>query len=118
MLLKHPGGVPAGAGVNGWFAGLFGEPGKWHAAQTGAFDGSVSVCVRAGAGPRQGGSGCGWTSPWQPKQETSPLIGLVKTTEKSFPWQIWQEKKLELPGAFFAAAPCTAGSPQFVTAGL
>jgi hypothetical protein len=38
--------------------------------------------------------------------------------EKSPPWQIWQEKKLELPGALFAAAPCRAGLPQFVTTGL
>jgi hypothetical protein len=37
---------------------------------------------------------------------------------KPLPWQIWQEKKLELPGALFAAAPCTAGSDQFVTAEL
>jgi hypothetical protein len=27
VLLKHPGAVPAGAGVAGWFAGLFGDPG-------------------------------------------------------------------------------------------
>ena len=43
VLLKQPGGVPAGAGVGGWFAGLFGDPGKWHCRQTGAF--AVSVLV-------------------------------------------------------------------------
>ena len=35
--LKQAGGVPAGAGEGGWFGGLFGDPGKWHCAQTGAF---------------------------------------------------------------------------------
>ena len=43
VLLKHPGAVPAGAGVGGWPAGLLGDPGKWHCWQTGAFAGSVLV---------------------------------------------------------------------------
>jgi hypothetical protein len=43
VLLKHPGSVPAGAGVGGWSGGLFGDPGKWHCAHTGAF--AVSVLV-------------------------------------------------------------------------
>jgi hypothetical protein len=43
VLLKQPGGVPAGAGAGGWFGGLFSDPGKWHCAQTGAF--AVSVFV-------------------------------------------------------------------------
>jgi hypothetical protein len=43
VLLKQSGGVPAGAGVGGWPAGLFGDPGKWHCAQTAAF--AVSVLV-------------------------------------------------------------------------
>ena len=37
VLLKQPGSVPAGGAVAGWFAGLFGDPKKWHCAQTGAF---------------------------------------------------------------------------------
>jgi hypothetical protein len=45
VLLKHPGGVPAGAGVAGWFAGLLGDPEKWHCAQTDAFDSLTDVCV-------------------------------------------------------------------------
>jgi hypothetical protein len=57
VLLKHPGDVPAGAGVAGWFAGLFGDPGKWHCAQTGAFAVFVSVCVYGE--PRHGLGACG-----------------------------------------------------------
>jgi hypothetical protein len=66
VLLKHPGGVPAGAGVAGWPAGLFGDPGKWHCAQTGAFAGSVVVWVYVvPAEPRHGLGGCGALTPWQ-----------------------------------------------------
>jgi len=103
VLLKHPGAVPAGAGAAGWFGGLFGEPGKWHCAQTVAFDGSVSVCVVPA--PRQGAGACGHVAvaPWQAallKHDT-----FAPPPEKLFPWQIWQEAKPELPGAFFAETP-------------
>jgi len=58
VLLKQSGGVPDGAEAAGWFAGLFADPGKWHAAQTGAFAGSVFVWVGFAAA-RQGAAGCG-----------------------------------------------------------
>jgi hypothetical protein len=98
VLLKHPGGVPAAAGVAGWFAGLFGDPGKWHCAQTGAFDVFVSACVYVG--PRQGFAGCGAIATWQRKHDS-----FDPPPEKLLPWQIWQEANPELPGAFFAATP-------------
>jgi hypothetical protein len=98
VLLKHPGGVPAAAGVAGWFAGLFGDPGKWHCAQTGALDVFVSACVYVG--PRQGCAGCGAFATWQRKQDS-----FDPPPAKLLPWQIWQEAKPELPGAFFAATP-------------
>jgi hypothetical protein len=111
VLLKHPGGVPAAAGVAGWFAGLFGDPGKWHCAQTGAFAGSVVVWVYAvPAEARHGLGACGALTPWQVKQETS-----APPPEKLLPWQIWQEANPELPGAFFASAPWAAGVAQFAT---
>jgi hypothetical protein len=53
VLLKQPAAVPAGAGVEGWFAGLFGEPVKWHLAQAGALAGSVVEWVNP-ARPSQG----------------------------------------------------------------
>ena len=98
VLLKHPGAVPAGAGVGGWFAGLFGDPGKWHRAHTGAFAGSVFVWVYGA--PRHGTGGCGGL-PWQLAHRMfgGPVV-------KSSPWQIWQEANPELPGAFFAETPC------------
>ncbi|PJB30843.1 MAG: hypothetical protein CO109_13150 [Deltaproteobacteria bacterium CG_4_9_14_3_um_filter_65_9] len=66
MLLKHPGAVPAGAGVAGWFAGLFGDPWKWHFAQIGAFAGSVFVWENvAPAEARHGLGACGALTPWQ-----------------------------------------------------
>jgi hypothetical protein len=108
VLLKHPGGVPAGAGVAGWFAGLFVDPGKWHCAQTVAFEVFVSVWVTVE--PRQGRAGCGAGTPWQSSQATC-----APPPEKFFPWQIWQEANPELPGAFLAVAPCTAGVAQFAT---
>ena len=108
VLLKHPGAVPAGAGVGGWFAGLFADPGKWHRAQTGAFEAFVVVWVNVG--PRQGAAGCGALRPWQGKHDTCD-----PPPEKLLPWQIWQEANPELPGAFFAVAPCTAGVAQFAT---
>jgi hypothetical protein len=107
VLLKHPGAVPAGAGVAGWPAGLFEDPGKWHCAQTGAFAVFVVVCVYVG--PRQGAFGCG-AGGWQVKQDTC-----APPPEKLFPWQIWQEANPELPGAFLAVAPCCAGVAQFAT---
>jgi hypothetical protein len=108
VLLKHPGAVPAGAGVAGWFGGLFGEPGKWHCAQTGAFEPFVSVCVTAD--PRQGPAGCGAGTPWQSAQAIP-----APPPEKFLAWQIWQEANPELPGACLAVAPCTAGEAQFAT---
>jgi hypothetical protein len=45
VLLKQPGAVLSGAGVGGWFGGLFGDPGKWHCRQTGAFPAVVEVWV-------------------------------------------------------------------------
>ena len=62
VLLKHPGGVPDGAGVPGCPAGLLGDPGKWHAAQTGALPVSVSTWV-APPGVRHGLAGCGAFTP-------------------------------------------------------
>jgi hypothetical protein len=108
VLLKHPGAVPAGAGADGWFAGLFGDPGKWHCAQTGAF--AVSVLAWVCVGPCHGAAGCGALAPWQGKHDTTD-----PPPEKSFPWQIWQEANPELPGAALAVAPCTAGVAQFAT---
>jgi len=108
VLLKHPGAVPDGAGVAGWFAGLFGEPGKWHCAQTGAFEVFVSVWVSVE--PRQGRAGCGALTTWQEEHGVC-----APPPEKLFPWQIWQEANPELPGAFLAVAPCTAGVAQFAT---
>jgi hypothetical protein len=67
VLLKQPGGVPAGAGVAGWFAGLFADPGKWHREQTGAFAVFVSAWVYGT--PRQA-AGCGAAAPWQAEQAT------------------------------------------------
>jgi hypothetical protein len=98
VLLKHPGAVPAAAGAAGWFGGLFEDPGKWHGAQTGAFAGSVLVCVYWE--PRHGGKGCGAFNPWQGKHDTRAPLPV-----KSLPWQIWQPAKPELPGAFFAETP-------------
>jgi hypothetical protein len=98
VLLKHPGAVPAGAGVAGWFGGLFGDSGKWHCAQTGAFESFVSTWVYVG--PRHGCAGCGALTPWQEKHDTRAPLPV-----KSLPWQIWQAAKPELPGAFFAVTP-------------
>jgi hypothetical protein len=67
VLLKHPGGVPSAAGVAGWFAGLFGDPGKWHGAQTGAFSAFAFMWVYVG--PSQGRAGCGAFAPWQGKHD-------------------------------------------------
>jgi hypothetical protein len=109
VLLKHPGAVPAGADVAGWFTGLFCDPRKWHFAQTGAFAGSVFVWVSVvPAEPRHGLRACGALTPWQVKQVSPP-----RTVRKSAPWQIWQEANPELPGAFLAVAPCTAAVIQF-----
>jgi hypothetical protein len=96
--LKHPGGVPAASGVAGWFAGLFGDPGKWHCAQTGAF--SVFVLMWVYVEPSQGLAGCGAFATWQGKHGTCD-----PPPEKYLPWQIWQEAKPELPGDCFAETP-------------
>jgi hypothetical protein len=64
--LKQPGSVPEGAGVGGWFAGLFGDPRKWHCAQTGAFAKFVDVWVYVvPAEVRHGLGACGALTPWQ-----------------------------------------------------
>jgi len=107
VLLKHPGGVPAGAGVAGWFAGLFADPGKWHCAQTGAFAVSVFACVYTP--PCHGLGACGAVV-WQVKHVDPP-----RTVRKSAPWQIWQEANPELPGAFFAETPCCCAAGEAVT---
>jgi len=99
--LKHPGGVCAAAGVGGWFAGLFGDPGKWHCAQACAF--SVWIVLWVYEGPCQGRAGCGAFTPWQGRKHDT----CDPPPAKLFPWQIWQETKPELPGARFAAAPCS-----------
>ena len=102
VLLKHPGGVPAGAGVDGCPAGLFEDPRKWHAAQTGA----LAVLVLSWLVPpavRHGLAGCGAFTTWQEAQERPE-----PPPEKSLPWQIWHDAKPEAPGARFAEAPCTA----------
>jgi len=49
-----------------------------------------------------GFGGCGALTAWQVKQDDS-----APPPEKSLPWQIWQETNPELPGARFAAAPCS-----------
>ena len=108
VLLKHPGGVPAGAGVAGWFAGLFVDPGKWHCAQTVAFEVFVSVWVTVE--PRQGRAGCGALTTWQEEHGVC-----APPPEKSLPWQIWQEANPDVPGALLAVTPCTAGVGQFAT---
>jgi len=61
VLLKQPGGVPAGAGVGGWFGGLFCDPGKWQTAHTAAFPVStVVVWVYVDpAEARHGAGACG-----------------------------------------------------------
>ena len=47
VLLKHPGGVCAAAGVGGWFAGLFGDPGSGTARRPARFPcGSFCGCTR------------------------------------------------------------------------
>jgi hypothetical protein len=99
VLLKHPGGVPAAAGVAGWFAGLTGDSGKWHCTQTGAFSSFALMWVYAG--PNQGRAGCGAFAPWQGRKHDF----CDPPPEKSLPWQIWQERKPELPGACFAETP-------------
>ena len=103
MLLKHPGAVPAGAGVAGWFAGLFGESRKWHFAQTGAF--AVSVVVWVYGDPCHGLRGCGETTPDPWHAAMLRQDGADVLPAKLFPWQIWQEANPELPGAFFADTP-------------
>jgi hypothetical protein len=72
VLLKHPGAVPAGAGVAGWFAGLFVDPGKWHSTHTEAFPAStVSVWVYTEpAELRHGLGACGALTPWHVKHDT------------------------------------------------
>jgi hypothetical protein len=75
VLLKHPGAVPAGAGVDGGCGGFVLAPLAWQLTQTTAFTGSVFVCVLSVPVARQGLRGCGELTPlpWQPavfRQET------------------------------------------------
>jgi hypothetical protein len=102
VLLKHPGGVPAGAGGDGGGIGDL-EAFRWHWAHTDAFAGSVSVCLYT-LNERQL---LGWGGVWQRKQEI-----FAPPPEKSPAWQIWQETKPELPGAFFADVPWPWGGPE------
>jgi len=66
VLLKQPGGVPAGAGVGGWFGGLFGDPEKWQNAHTAAFPASTVVVwlYVEPAEARHGAGACGAFTPW------------------------------------------------------
>jgi hypothetical protein len=91
---------------------LFWDPGKWHWAQTGAFAVSVLSWLYVPPDEVSHRDGCGTITPptltsWQSEQAIPD-----PPPEKSFPWQIWQEANPELPGAFLAVAPCTAGSPH------
>jgi hypothetical protein len=67
----------------------------------------LSVVAWVNGEPRHGAGACGALA-WQVKQVVPP-----RTIRKSAPWQIWQEANPELPGAFLAVAPCTAGELQF-----
>jgi len=82
---------------------LFGDPGKWHCAQTGAFEVFVSVWVYVG--PRQGADGCGETTPAPWQAALLKHVTCAPPPEKFRPWQIWQAAKPELPGALFAETP-------------
>ena len=62
VLLKHPGGVPAGAGGLGGAIGEF-EPAVWQKAQTEALPSSVDVWTYWA--PVNHGDGCGALTPWQ-----------------------------------------------------
>jgi hypothetical protein len=84
VLLKHPGAVPAGAGVAGWFGGLFGDPGKWHCAQTGAFAVFVSTWVYVEI-PRQGAGGCGERTPAPWHAALLKHVTCAPAPEKSLP---------------------------------
>jgi hypothetical protein len=108
VLLKHPGAVPAGAGAEGWLGGFAEDPKKWQPEQTGAFPGSVVVCVDPDDAC-QGLAGCGALTPWQVevKQETPD-----PPPAKLFPWQIWHAAKPEFPGALLAVAPWLAGKEK------
>jgi hypothetical protein len=53
---------------------------------------------------------CGAFAPWQGEHNT-----FAPPPEKSLPWQIWQEKKLLSPGAFFAESPCGWGAGGVAT---
>jgi hypothetical protein len=66
VLLKQPGKVPAGAGVDGCPAGLLGDPGKWHRTQIEAFPALVVVCVLAVPRHGFGEWGAATVTPWQP----------------------------------------------------
>jgi len=102
VLLKHPGGVPCGAGV--------GDCPPWQSAQTGALSGFVSVWVMAPS--LQGVLGWGALTSWQVKQDTAEI-----PPEKSAPWQGWQDENpficdiIETPCD--AAADHPAGWPVF-----
>lgn len=108
VLLKHPGGVPAGAGGDGGPIGEF-APSKWHWAHTEAF--SSAVLVWTYVSPERQAAGWGdWPGPpWQPalRQDTC-----APPPEKSSAWQIWQETNPELPGTAFADDPCPWGGPE------
>jgi hypothetical protein len=101
VLLKQP-GVPGFACA--W----------WHCAQTGAFDGSVVVCVFE-VEESQGLRGCGEKTPTPWQAGLLRHVTFAPPPVKSAAWQIWQEANPELPGAFFAEAPCFAGVAQFAT---
>jgi len=87
---------------------LLADPGKWHAAHTVAFAGSVVVCVS----PEEERHGfCGWgdwtPAPWHAalfRQDTSD-----PSPVKSAAWQIRQETKPDETGARLAEAPWAAG---------
>jgi hypothetical protein len=117
VLLKQPGAVPAGAGVEGCREEL--APWLWQTLQPAALLASVLVWVRPPIFDRHGLGewGAMTPAPWQPalfRQEVPTL-----PPAKSVPWQAWQraspsrpmERDLaEAPWAMGAAHP--AGCPE------
>jgi hypothetical protein len=109
VLLKHPGAVPAAAGVVGVSDEL--RPPAWQRAQTGALPGSVLLWVLAA--PTQGAAGCGAFTlpPWHPAMFRQLIRELPP--EKSSWWQSWHTANpLVEDGAAFAAAPWALADAQ------
>jgi hypothetical protein len=109
VLLKHPGGVPAGAGGEGGAIGEFAPP-VWQKAHTEAFPGSVVLWFLALVGSHWDGWGESTPAPWQAlllRQET-----FTTPPSKFVPelWHVWQKANpFEPEGAPFAAVPWESG---------